>query len=157
MGWIFSPSLRREIVWRLKHGAEIRARMERLLEEARSDAISLTGPLGHEGTPGKGTPGDPTGRAAEKVLRAREKLETEERWARVFERVNMMPETAPGTDAHKVISMLYGGGWTVEETARAMHYERQTIMRRRDEYLTMAAFVAAEEGLTRKEGGDVSQ
>ncbi|MBR4458288.1 MAG: hypothetical protein IKS31_04955 [Clostridia bacterium] len=137
-----------EVEFRLHRRKTARAEAERLIAEAMSDAVSLTGPLGHESGGGKGQPGDPTGRGAERVLRAREKAETVERWERIFRRTE--EDFPPGSDEHKAASLFYDGGLTLDQIGRIMHYERQTIRRKRDAFVYRAAWYAAEDGLTRE-------
>ena len=149
LGWILPKGVRREIEYRLRNRGKLRAEAERLLAEALSDAVSLSGPLAREGGSGSGLPGDPTGRAAEKVIRARERIERAEKWERVFDAAGR--QYPPGSDHHKIITLHYEGGIGFGALAEMMHYERQSVMRKRDEYLTLCAFIAAEEGLTRKE------
>ena len=131
-----------------------------MLAEARSDAVSLTGPLGHEdGGGGGGLPGDPTGRAAERVLRARERVAEAEAWERVFAGLDRV--YPPDSDHRRIISLRYweprqdGRPHQIEDIAERLHYERQTILRKRDEYLTRLAFEAALAGLlTERRGQD---
>lgn len=113
--------------------------------------MSLTGPLGHEGGGGSGLPGDPTGRAAERVLRAGERVAEAEAWERVFRILDRA--YPPDGDHQRIIRLRYwerrqdGRPHQIEDIAEALHYERQTILRKRDEYLTRLAFEAALAGL----------
>lgn len=136
-----------EVEERLRRRKTARADAERMIAEAVSDAVSLTGPLTHEDTTGGGMPGDPTGRGAERILKAREQAEIVERWERVFRRTEC--DFPPGSDEHRAAKLFYESGMTLEQIGRVMHYERQTIRRKRDTYVYRAAWYAAQDGLTR--------
>ena len=138
-----------EVEWRLRHRKDARKEAEQLLAEALSDATSLHGPMARDASPGKGTPGDPTGRGADRILRAREKVAAIEAWEKVFQKTER--DFPPGTDQHKIASLHYESGMTMAELSAAMHYDRQTIRRKRDEFIYRAAWYAAEEGLTRRD------
>ena len=148
MGWILPKRARRQVEWRLRNRWKMRDEAERLLLEAQSDAISLAGTLGHEGGGRSNLPGDPTGRGADRILRARERVEAAEKWERVFALAE--EQYPPGSDHHKIISLYYWSGMKIGAIAEQMHYDRQSIMRKRDEFLTWCCFTAAEEGLTRR-------
>lgn len=137
-----------EVEYRLRKRKTARANAERMIAEAMSDAVSLTGPLGHEAEPGKGQPGDPTGRGAERVLRAREHAEIVEQWERVFRQAE--EDFPPGSDEHTAMTLFYENGLTLDKIGRIMHYERQTIRRKRDAFVYRAAWYAAEAGLTKE-------
>ena len=132
---------------RLRRRKEAIEEARREYAEAVSDAVSLTGPLARDSTSGKGQPGDPTGKGAVRVLRAREKVAEIEAWEKVFTRTEH--DFPPGSDQHKVCALHYEGGLTLAEIAQAMHYDRQTIRRKKDEFVYRAAWYAAEEGLTK--------
>ena len=153
MAWILPKRTRRQVEWRLRNRWKMRDEAERLLLEAQSDAISLAGTLGHEGGGRSNLPGDPTGRGADRIIRARERVEAAEKWERVFTLAE--EQFPPGSDHHKIISLRYWSGLRIAEIAEQMHYDRQTIVRKRDEFLTVCCFIAAEEGLTRR-ADDVS-
>lgn len=137
-----------EVERRLRNRAKARAEAERLLAEALSDAVSLTGPLGHEGSSGSGTPSDPTARAADRVIRARERVAESEAWEAVFSRTER--DFPPGSDEHKAASLHYEAGWSLARIGTMMHYERQTVRRKRDAFVYRAAWYAAEAGLMRR-------
>lgn len=137
-----------EVEARLRRRKTAREEAARLVAEAMSDAVSLTGPLARDEAPGSGAPGDPTGRGAERVLRAREKAETAEKWEQVFLRTE--EDFPPGSDEHKAAAMFYDAGMTLEQIGRAMHYEKQTIRRKRDAFVYRAAWYAAQDGLTKE-------
>ena len=137
----------REVEYRLRIRKKARQEAEKLIAEALSDAVSLTGPLARDSGSGKGPPGDPTGRGADKVLRAREKLAETEAWEAVFRKTEA--DFPPGSEQHKITALHYEAGLTLAEIAAAMHYDRQTIRRKRDEFVYRAAWYAAEGGLTK--------
>jgi hypothetical protein len=113
-----------------------------------SDAVSLTGPQARETDGGKGLPGDRTGRGAGKVVDAQLRLDEAKSWAAVFERTDK--DFPPGSAEHKIVHLHYICGWTLKEIAGKMYFDRQTITRRRDNYIYRAAWYAAEAGLTRR-------
>ena len=137
----------REVESRLRIRKKARQEAETLIAEALSDAVSLTGPLARDSGSGKGPPGDPPGRGADKVLRAREKLAETEAWEAVFRKTET--DFPPGSEQHKITALHYEAGLTLAEIAAAMHYDRQTIRRKRDEFVYRAAWYAAEGGLTK--------
>lgn len=138
-----------EVERRLRNRAKAREEAERLVAEALSDAVSLHGPMAHEGGIAKGMPGDPTGRGADIVLKARERVAEAEAWEAVFRRAER--DFPPGSDEHKCASLHYEAGWTLSQIAAMMHYEKQTVRRKRDTFVYRAAWYAAEAGLTRRD------
>lgn len=148
MRWI-PPEPFREAEYRLRNRQKARKEAERILAEALSDAVSLTSPIGHEGGSRKGTPGDPTGRGAEIVLRAREKIEILDQWEKAIRRAER--DFPPGTDEHKAALLYYEGGQKLTDIAKAMHFERQAIIRKKDAFVCRVAWYAAEAGLTRRD------
>lgn len=135
-----------EVERRLRNRARARAEAERILAEAVSDAVSLHGPQPHDGGTAQGTPSDPTARGADRILRARERVAEAEAWERVFRRTEA--DFPPGTEEHKAASLHYEAGWTLAQIGSMMHYEKQTVRRKRDAFVYRAAWYAAEAGLT---------
>lgn len=134
-----------EVERRLRGRAKAREIAERAVAEALSDAVSLHGPLAGEGGGRSGMPGDPTGRGADRVLRAHERVAEAEAWERVFQRAE--EDFPPGTDEHKCATLHYEAGWTLAQIGEMMHYEKQTVRRKRDAFIYRAAWYAAEAGL----------
>lgn len=123
-------------------------RARRLLDEATADAVSLSGPMARDGMPGRrGTPSDPTARAADRIGAAMERLEAAEKWAQVFERT--AKDFRQGTPEHRVMRLHYQMGCTLAAIARKERIDRQTVVRRKENFLYRAAWYAAEAGLTR--------
>lgn len=101
-------------------------------------------------TPVQGGGSDRTQAAVLRVIQAEERLRQAEKWAAVFA---LLDETFPfeGTAEGVVAGYLYGNGMTQEEVCRATHCDRQTVRRRRDNYVAHCALFAAAEGLIRIE------
>ena len=139
----------RTVEWWLRNRRAARREAEKLLAEAMSDAVSLTGPLARAGMTGKGPPGDPTGRGAARVLQAREAIAEAEAWEKAMERAEK--DFPPGSEEHQIACLHYEAGWTLKEIGASMHYEKQTILRKRDAFVYRVAWYAAEAGLTRRD------
>ena len=129
---------------RRRKGALDQARRE--YAEALSDAVSLGGTLGHEGGTSRGSmPGDPTGRAADRVLRAGERVKAAEAWEAVILQADA--DFPPESVERQVADMHYQARMTLAAIGRLLHYERQTIQRRNDIYVQRVAWYAAIRGL----------
>ena len=139
-----------EVERRLRGRAKARADAQRAIANATSDAVSLRSPLASDGGGRGGMPGDPTGRGADIILRARERLAEAEAWEAVFRRTE--EDFPPGSDEHKAASLHYEAGWTLQQIGEMMHYEKQTVRRKRDAFVYRAAWYAAEAGLMRRDG-----
>ena len=88
-------------------------------------------------------------KGAEIVLRAREKLEILDQWEKAISRAER--DFPPGTDEHKAALLYYEGGQKLTDIAKAMHFERQAIIRKKDAFVYRVAWYAAEAGLTRRD------
>lgn len=130
------------------HAQPIRAAMaaEEALRKRMEDAHGLKSPA-LDGAGGK--PGGTSNRVQDgalSVLDAERMLEVRRKWADVSMRLD---ETFAGTQTQEVARMLYTDGMRPGEIARQLGVDRQTVSRRRDEYVTRAALLAAERGLIR--------
>lgn len=130
------------------HAQPIRAAMaaEEALRQRMEDAHSLKSPAldGAGGKPGGSS--DRVQDGALSVLDAERILEVRRKWADVALRLD---EAFAGTQTQTVARMLYTDGMRPGEIARQLGVDRQTVSRRRDEYVTRAALLAAERGLIR--------
>lgn len=116
------------------------------LIERREEALCVKSP-GSEG--GGGKTNAVSNRVQDGVLRviaAEENLHTASKWAYVLARLD---EIFGGTDVAEVAKLYYGEKLPEAEIARSKGISRQTIRNRRDEYVTRAALLAAENGLVR--------
>lgn len=118
--------------------------------EAAEDCADLSGPTARDGGSGKGTPSDRTARAAERLAELSARVDRARAWDEVFSRT-VREHYPPGTPEHKVMCLHYQTGWKLAAIARAERVDRQTIVRRDEAFVHMAAFLAAEAGLTREE------
>lgn len=130
------------------HAQPIRAFIaaEEALRRRMEDAHGLKSPAldGAGGKPG-GT-SDRVQDGALSVLDAERMLEVRRKWSDVAMRLD---EAFAGTQTQTVATMLYTDGMRPGEIARQLGVDRQTVSRRRDEYVTRAALLAAERGLIR--------
>ena len=132
------------------------------IADAQSEATSLTGPLANTDTMVQTSrSGDRIPRAVEKILAARERLQTLEAWEAVFCRVDedFPPGSPEGTvrDLCLIARRKPGERWaapvmTLTDLARAEGVDRQTIARRKEMVLGRVAYYAAEAGLMTEEG-----
>lgn len=79
-------------------------------------------------------------------IEAEERLETAIEWAAVVARLDEIFEGKPERD---VAWMLYREGMKLKDIAARRKEDRQTVTRRRDNYVIRAALLAAERGLIR--------
>lgn len=126
----------------------IRAAMaaEEALRQRMEDAHGLKSPA-LDGAGGK--PGGPSNRVQDgalSVLDAERMLEVRRKWADVEMRLD---KAFSGTETQEVARLLYTEGKRASEIAAMLGMDRQTVKRRRDEYVTRAALLAAERGLIR--------
>ena len=130
------------------HAQPIRAAMaaEEALRQRMEDAHGLKSPA-LDGAVGKPRgPSDRVQDGALSVLDAERLLEVRRKWADVAMRLD---EAFAGTETQTVATMLYTEGIRASEIAAMIGMDRQTVKRRRDEYVTRAALLAAERGLIR--------
>lgn len=113
---------------------------------SRSDAASLRSPsLDRAG--GKG--GTVSNRVQDGVMRlteAEERLSRAIRWQAVYARLD---EAFAGMPENEVAQMIYRDKVQIQQIARLIGRDRQTVTRYRDTYVTHAALLAAEQGLIR--------
>ncbi|MGN0776728.1 MAG: helix-turn-helix domain-containing protein [Candidatus Ventricola sp.] len=130
------------------HAQPIRAFIaaEEAMRRRMEDAHSLKSPA-LDGAGGK--PGGPSNRVQDgalSVLDAERMLEVRRKWAQV---AILLDKAFSGTETQTVARLLYTDGMRPGEIARQLGVDRQTVSRRRDEYVTRAALLAAERGLIR--------
>lgn len=116
-----------------------------VLIERREEAVGVKSPGGGR----SGGRGGPSNRVQDGVLRvidAEETLETANRWAFVYMRLS---EIFAGTETAEIAQAYYAEKKTAREIAAARGCDRQTIRKRRDEYVIQAALLAAEHGLVK--------
>lgn len=130
------------------HAQPIRAAMdaEEALRQRMEDAHGLKSPA-LDGAGGKpGGPSDRVQDGALGVLEAERALDVRRRWADV---AICLHEAFAGSQTEKVARLLYTDGVRAGEIAVILGVDRQTVKRRRNEYVTRAALLAAERGLIR--------
>lgn len=116
------------------------------LYRAQQEALSLSAPAMDQDRVRSGKPGNRTQAAALRILEAEEKLAEAEKWADVFRLMNgIFPPDSSVEGA--VAAALYDRGLSQEELCRVMRCDRQTVRRRRDNYVCHTALVAASHGL----------
>ena len=131
--------------------------------DALSDATSLTDPLANTdgGGRGSGPPGERMHRGVERILAARQRLETAEAWEAVFRRVDLdfPPGSPEGTVRDLCLVDFQAEGekhgrpvMSLADLARAEGVDRQTIAARKHTILERCAYYAAESGLTEGDG-----
>lgn len=132
------------------------------LQEARSDALSITGPLANPDGGRGGRLPDRTARAAQRVLEAEERVRRLEAWQRVFDRVD---DDFPADEVAGAILRRWlcdvkadpgdrgGPASTLRDIEREYQLSRSTVMLYKDAIIDRAAWYAAEAGLT-QEGGE---
>lgn len=112
---------------------------------SRGDAMNLKSPSlnggGHSGAIS-----DRVQDGVERVMAAEERLSRALRWQAVFARLD---EAFAGTEEALIAQMIYRDKVQVQQIARLLNRDRQTITRYRDNYVTHAALLAAEAGLIR--------
>ena len=136
---------------RLRHRWTALDEAKEALARARSDALSITGPLANpDGGRGGRTP-DRTARAAARVLEAEERLRKLLAWQKVFDQVDQdfpAGQTA-GDILRRYMSDAGPGGpaSTLREIEREYSLSRATVALYKDAILDRTAFYAAEAGL----------
>ena len=130
----------RQCEWQL-HNA---AKQARLLREAWEDILEDALPGGGFARTGGGTPGDRTAGCAIRLGEKSRSVQQAERWLDCIR--DTRTHFAGTTDA-LVADTYYGSGQTILQAADALHYEKQTINRYRDRYVTFLALLAASRGL----------
>lgn len=130
------------------HAQPIRAAIaaEEALRQRMEDAHGLKSPA-LDGAGGK--PGGTSNRVQDgalRVIEAERMLETRRKWADVAAQLD---EAFAGTKTGEVARLMYTDGRRASEIAGLLGVDRQTVKKRRDEYVTRAALLAAERGLIR--------
>ena len=118
---------------------------EDALMRRREDAHGLKSPA----FDGAGKAGGPSNRVQDgalRVIEAERMLETRRKWADVAAQLDA---AFAGTKTGEVARLLYTDGRRAREIAGLLGVDRQTVKKRRDEYVTRAALLAAERGLIR--------
>lgn len=124
--------------------------------ERRSDALALKSPaLDRVGGRSAGVQ-DCVQKGVRRVMAAEERLSAALRWEICFRRLD---EAFAGTPEEETAQLLYRNNLPIKQIAESLGVDRQTVCRRRENYLTHAALLAAEAGLIRMreylgEGGD---
>ena len=93
---------------------------------------------------GGGSPGDRTGRAAVTLAADEGSYSRQLCWLKCMDKTR---EYFDGSPEGRMAVMYYGMRMTMLEVAERMHYDRQTIYRYRDRYVTYLALLAAGKGL----------
>lgn len=112
---------------------------------SRGDAMNLKSPSLNSGGH-SGAISDRVQDGVERVMAAEERLSRALRWQAVFARLD---EAFDGTEEALIAQMIYRDKVQVQQIARLLNRDRQTITRYRDNYVTHAALLAAEAGLIR--------
>ena len=121
------------------------AKASRAVIDSRCDALNLKSPSLSGGGHG-GAVSDRVQSGVERVMAAEEQLSRALRWQAVFARLD---EAFAGTETGEVAQMVYRDRVQIQQIARLRGCDRQTITRLRDNYVTHAALLAAEQGLIR--------
>ncbi|NLG57616.1 MAG: hypothetical protein GX540_04320 [Clostridiales bacterium] len=126
--------------WQLHH----RRKTEAAVRAAAEDAIDQVTPCGMASVAGGGSPGDRTGRAALLLSETGGSYCRQLCWLACMDRTR---EHFDGGPEGRMAALYYGTKRTMLEVADRMHYDRQTIYRYRDRYVTYLALLAAGKGL----------
>ena len=121
------------------------AKAAQAVMNSRGDALSLKSPSLEGGGKG-GTTSDRVQNGVERMIAAEEQLSRAMRWQVVYARLD---EAFAGTPEGEVAQLLYRDKVTSQQIAQLRQCDRQTIRRLRDNYVTHAALLAAEQGLIR--------
>lgn len=121
------------------------AKASRAVIDSRGDALNLKSPSLSGGGHG-GAVSDRVQNGVERVIAAEEQLSRALRWQAVFARLD---EAFSGTETGEVAQMIYRDRVQIQQIARLRGCDRQTVTRLRDNYVTHAALLAAEQGLIR--------
>lgn len=123
--------------------AEKRAMLR--LQDAQAAAFSLGSP-GAGGPSGHSGPGDRTGQLALKVAEAEEKLENARAWEQVFRKMDRWYSFDSSMEG-RVAGYLYDNGMGINDIATACGCSRDVVKRSRNNWVYMAALIAAGDGL----------
>ncbi|NLD52084.1 MAG: hypothetical protein GX650_04230 [Clostridiales bacterium] len=123
-----------------------RRQTEKAVREAAQDAIDLVTPGGLAAIVSQGSPGDRTGRAALHLAEGDGAYHRQCQWLDCLERTAAQYEGGPEAE---FAGLYYGHQRSIIQVAAMMHYDKQTIYRYRDRYVTYLALLAAERGLIR--------
>lgn len=129
------------VEWQLHNAQQTVQRCREAMQDVL-DAAASCGEMG--GSAVKGVPGDRTARAGLMLLEKELALERAEEWLACILETR---QHFAGTLTAQVAEMYYGKGVTVLQVAEALHYEKQTINRYRDRFVSFLALLAASRGL----------
>ena len=135
----------RLVEWQL-HNAE---RTAERCREAVQDAVDAAAPNGGMGQKVQSEPGDRTAKAGLILLEKGQALDTAEKWLICIRDTR---ENFRGRLAAEIAAEYYGKNVTVLQVAEKLNYERQTINRYRDHFVSYLALLAASRGLIHMEG-----
>lgn len=99
---------------------------------------------------------DRLSRRVSAVADAERRLDEARRWLAVFAEMDRLYPPAETCPEGQAAALLYGSGYTIAETARALGVRPLTVRRRRDAWVIEAAMMAARDGLLQevaKHGG----
>jgi hypothetical protein len=128
------------VEWQL-HNAQ---RTAERCREAVQDALDRAAPSGGMGLAVQSGPGDRTARAGLMLLERDQALENAEKWLVCIRETS---EHFKGSLTGQIAEAYYGKRVTVLQVAEALNYEKQTINRYRDRFVTFLALLAANRGL----------
>lgn len=121
-------------------------RAEDRLRRARAKAYSLPGMNTDADRVTASRQPDRIGRRVAAVIEAEQGLIEARKWADVFAEMDCRyPPVGGGPGA--VAALYYGSGLTLLEISDALKQSRQTVLRKRDEWIINAALIAASKGL----------
>lgn len=123
--------------------AEKRAMLK--LQDAQAAAYALGSP-GASGPSGKSGPSDRVGKLALAVAEAQEKLENARAWEQVWRQIDKWFPFERSMEG-RVAGYLYDNGMSINDIATACGRSRDAVKRARNNWVYMAAFFAAGEGL----------
>ena len=132
----------RTIEWQL-HNAEDAARRCR---EQLQDVLDRAQPGGSIAGNGKGPPGDRTGKTAVLLCEKAQDIAEQEQWLLC---IRLTREYFRGSVTGQVADQYYGRNVTILQVAEQMHYDKQSINRYRDRYVSFLALLASSRGLIR--------
>ena len=143
---LISRSVYRQIEGKARNRAHLTDRAEEQLQRARDRAYSLPGMRTDTDRVTTSRNPDKIGRKVQAVIEAEQGLIEARKWADVFAEMDCRyPPVGDGPGA--VAALYYGSGLTLLEISDALKQSRQTVLRKRDEWIINAALIAASKGL----------
>lgn len=137
----YAETLKR--LWK-RQTAVVKAEQELYRVQLRAYSVSAPAPDKTGGGHGS-APGSRVERAALRIIKAEERLETARKWENVFRLLDRV--FCLDTPEGKAVDLVYNRGYDKTSAARILKCSRETLTRRLDTYVCHAALIAAGEGL----------